>query len=92
MQQLRKAAKRLSEAGGSQLELVQREIRSAEDHLKRQVLYEKQKAVYESHCEALKVMPISELEALREVNSYEGVTRCMMLLRYGSGVEVPFER
>ena len=96
---LRAAAKRLSAAVQDEgevaddgcLRIIQREIQSTEAYLKRKVLLEKQKAVYDSHCEALKTMPLDELQAMRTVNSYDGITLSDMLLRYGCGVEVPFE-
>ena len=73
LQLLRKAQNELcralmhdpSEKIRADLAIVRREIRSAEHYLKAKVLYEKQKAVYESHCEALKVMPIDQVLALR---------------------------
>ena len=96
---LKAAAKRLRaavKAGGQpadsdRLHIVEREMASAEASLTRKVLLEKRKAVYDSHCEALKTMPLEELQALHAVNSYDGVTRRHLLLRYGCGVEMPFE-
>ena len=82
LQALKKAVERLgttpenelSEADCGRLALLQREIRGVEWQLKRQVLFEKRKAVYDSHCEALKVMPLEAVQALRAVNTYEGVS------------------
>ena len=97
---LRSTATRLAkmlEKGGategvaSKLQLVEREKQSLDAALRRQVLWDKQNEVYARHLEALQAMPLEEVKALEQVNSYEGVTLQHLLLRYGCGAEVPFE-
>ena len=75
----------------AQMQLVEKEGAKLEAFLRKKVLWEKRKDVYERHVEALKTMPAEEKQRIREVNSFEGVTRRHLLLRYGCNIDVPFD-
>jgi len=75
----------------AKLNMVEKEVCSLEKHLHERVLLAKKMEVYEQHQEALKTMPMEELQSLQEVNSFEGVSLPQLLLRYGCGLEVDFD-